>query len=112
MSQAIATQFIQKVGQNEGLRAEIISAGQDMKAIVAIAAREGFSLSEADLQAASSNMSQASKELSADELATVAGGDNTPATKYSGWTGCGSGQGGCVSQTAYAGDLDRPYNLC
>jgi predicted ribosomally synthesized peptide with nif11-like leader len=76
MSQAIATQFIQKVNQNEGLRAEIISAGQDMKAIVAIAKREGFSLSESDLQA---------------------GGAYNTGNKN--WTGCGSGQEGYIAFT-------------
>jgi predicted ribosomally synthesized peptide with nif11-like leader len=101
VSQAIATQFIQKVGQNEGLRAEIISAGQDLKAIVAIAQRAGFSFTEADLQAASASMGQAGQELSADQLAAVAGGGGTAETKYSSWTGCGSGQSGCISQTMW-----------
>jgi predicted ribosomally synthesized peptide with nif11-like leader len=100
MSQAIATQFIQKVGQNEGLRAEIISAGQDFKAIIAIAAREGFDFSEADLQAASS-MNTAGKELDADQLANVAGGARP--TKFADWTGCGSGDPGCVVRTVRAG---------
>jgi predicted ribosomally synthesized peptide with nif11-like leader len=100
MSQAIATQFIQKVSQNESLRAEVIGLGTDMAALVKLAAREGFIVSEADLQAAGAAATSAGQPLSEDQLMAVAGGHDgmTPGssrTNNRDWTGCGSGINGC-----------------
>jgi len=94
MSQQIAGEFIQKVQTDEALRAEIIALGQDMDGVVALGAQHGYSFSAADLQAAISSSGYASEgELSDEQLEAVAGGRHTGVDT---WTGCASGQSGCV----------------
>jgi predicted ribosomally synthesized peptide with nif11-like leader len=95
MSKQHAQQFIQKVQSNEALRAEVLALGQDVAGVAALAARHNFTFSTADLQAAmQGNASDGPVQLDEAELENIAGGGSTDA---GGWTGCGSGQSGCLA---------------
>jgi len=104
MSQQTAAEFIQSVYADETLRSQVISLGQNTDGLLKLAASRGFAFSADDFQAAVRAVGYGSgEELSEAELANVAGGANTD---NSSWTGCGSGQSGCVVTANISGCSD------
>src|SRR5579859_1866194 len=95
MSQQTATSFIQKVYADEALRNQVIALGQNTNGLLQLAASQGFTFSADDFQAAVRAAGYGGgEELSEAELANVAGGAGTGDSQ---WTGCSSGQSGCIT---------------
>jgi len=90
-----ASAFIQRVYADSNLRNQVIALGQDTDALLRLAGENGFQFTADEFQAAVREAGYgAGEELSEAELANVAGGAGTG---DSAWTGCSSGQSGCVA---------------
>jgi predicted ribosomally synthesized peptide with nif11-like leader len=100
VSKQHAQQFIEKVQSDEALRAEVLTLGQDMAGVAALAARHNFTFSIADLQAAMQGDNGSPMQLGEADLESIAGGGGGGGyrypTQYYYWTGCASGQNGCT----------------